>query len=206
MKKLLKTFLICSSIFVVLVVPLLIMFTLAGAFLVRKDPIKSSDALAILSGGGGERLEYGAGLYHEGIARRLILTLTDETTEDGNTSMANRNLETLSSTYNIPKTRILITRKTSTNTFEEAQAILVLSDKKGWESIVVVTDSFHSRRTGMIFDKIFEGSGIRVSIQPVDVPGYWYRPMSWWWTSESRNATISEYGKIIFFLSGQYEE
>lgn len=206
MKKLLKVFLIGSAFIIVLIVPLLIMFTMAGAFLVRKDPLKSADALAILSGGGGERLEYGAGLYHDGIARRLILTLTDETTEDADTSLAFRNLETLSSIYNIPKTRILITRKTSTSTYEEAQAILVVSDKKGWESIVVVTDSFHSRRTGMIFDQVFEGSGIQVGIQPVDVPGYWYKPMIWWWDSESRNATISEYGKIIYFLSGQYEE
>lgn len=206
MKKIVKTITFGLLFFIFLIVPLLSMFFLAGSFLVRKDPLKSSDALAILSGGGGERIEYGASLYHDGIARRLILTLTDERTEDGNSSLASKNVEILSSVYEIPKTRILITRKTSTSTYEEAQAILALSNKRGWGSIVIVTDSFHSRRSGMIFDRVFQGSGIRVSVQPVDVPGYWYKPMSWWWNTESRNATISEYGKILYFLSGHYED
>jgi uncharacterized SAM-binding protein YcdF (DUF218 family) len=194
------------SIIVILVVVAGIFFLTAGIFLVRKDRLKSSEALAILSGGGDERLEYGASLYGDDIARRIILTETDDLLTGSTEPMSNVNLDRLASQFGIPKARILITRKTSTSTYEEAQAILELMHVKEWKSLVVVTDSFHSRRTGMIFDKIFKGSGIRISVQPVDVPGYWYNPMKWWWNSESRTATLMEYVKIFYFLSGQYEK
>jgi uncharacterized SAM-binding protein YcdF (DUF218 family) len=196
---------ICSII-LILVVVAGVLFLAAGAFLVRKDRLKSSEAMAILSGGGVERLEYGASLYDAGIARRIILTETDDLLTGSNEPMANVNLDNLAAQYGIPKARIILTRTTSTSTYEEAQAILELMNNKRWNSLVIVTDSFHSRRTGMIFDKIFKGSGIRISVQPVDVPGYWYNPMKWWWSSESREATLMEYVKIFYFLSGQYEK
>ena len=78
--------------------------------------------------------------------------------------------------------------------------------QKDWKSLIIVTDNFHSQRTGMIFDKIFKNSGIKVSVQPVYVQGYWYDPLKWWKDSESRDVTVLEYVKIFYFLSGQYEK
>lgn len=193
-------------LFLILIITGGLFFELAGVFLVRKDRLKSSDALVILSGGGNERLELGASLYDTGIARRIILTETDDVMTGTMEPMANVNLGFLASQYNIDKARIVITRKTSTSTYEEAQAVLELMNDREWKSLVIVTDSFHSRRTGMIFAKIFKGSGIRISVQPVDVPGYWYNPLKWWWNSESRQATLMEYIKIVYFLFGQYEK
>ena len=196
----------CCSIILIMVIIAGVLFSLAGVFLVRKDRLKSSDALVILSGGGEERLEYGASLYASGIARRIILTETDDIQAGTSVSMADVNMGTLASRYGIDKARILITRKTSTSTYEEAKAVLELMEDREWKSIVVVTDSFHSQRTGLIFASIFKGSGIRISIQPVDVPGYWYNPMTWWLKPESRVATFMEYVKIFYFLSGQYDK
>ena len=196
----------CCSIFLIMVIIAGVLFSLAGVFLVRKDRLKSSDALVILSGGGEERLEYGASLYDAGIARRIILTETDDIKPGTSESMAVVNMGELASRFSIDKSRILITRKTSTSTYEEAKAVLELMSDREWKSMVVVTDSFHSRRTGLIFASIFKGSGIRISIQPVDVPGYWYNPITWWWKAESRSATFMEYVKIFYFLSGQYDK
>ncbi len=194
----------CSLLFLVTIMGL-VMFSFAGTFLIRKDRLKSSDALVILSGGTGERLEFGAKLYNDGIARRIILTETDEVDPDSNEPILASNLNKLASDYGISKSRIITTRKTSTSTYEEANAVLSVVEGKDWKSLVVVTDSFHSRRTGLIFDRVFQGSGVRVSVQPVDVPGYWYRPMRWWWSAESREATLLEYLKILYFLAGRYE-
>lgn len=196
----------CLSIILILVIIAGVLFSLAGVFLVRKDRLKSSDALVILSGGGEERLEYGASLYDAGIARRIILTETDDIQAGSSESMANVNMGVLASRFSIDKARILITRKTSTSTYEEAKAVLELMLVREWKSLVVVTDSFHSRRTGLIFARIFKGSGIRISIQPVDVPDYWYDPIAWWLKPESRAATFMEYVKIFYFLSGQYDK
>ena len=194
------------SILAILVIIGGIFFIFAGVFLVRKDSLKNSEALVILSGGGEERLEAGASLYHAGKARRIILTETDEFQPGTSTPITSINHDSLASRYGIEKARIFTTRKTSSSTYEEAQAVLILMKQKEWKSLVIVTDNFHSRRTGMIFEKIFKGSGISLSVQPVDVPGYWYIPLKWWMNSESRQETLFEYIKIFYFLSGQYEK
>ena len=178
----------------------------AGVLLVRKDPLKNSEALVILSGGGEERLEAGANLYHDGKVRRIILTETDELQTGSSTPITTINYDALASRYGIDKSKLYKTKKTSSSTYEEAQAVLILMKQKEWKSLVIVTDNFHSRRTGMIFDKIFKGSGIKVSVQPVNVQGYWYDPLKWWRDSESRDVTVLEYVKIFYFLSGQYEK
>ena len=178
----------------------------AGVLLVRKDPLKNSEALVILSGGGEERLETGANLYHDGKVRRIILTETDELQTGSSTPITTINYDALASRYGIDKSKLYKTKKTSSSTYEEAQAVLILMKQKDWKTLIIVTDNFHSRRTGMIFDKIFKGSEIKVSVQPVNVQGYWYDPLKWWRDSESRDVTVLEYVKIFYFLSGQYEK
>lgn len=178
-------------------------FSAAGIFLIKKDPLKSSEAIVILSGGGNERLEKGASLVNDGIAKRIILTDTDEIDENG-VSVSTANMNKLASQYGLSKTRIIVTRRTSTNTYEEAQAVLSLMQQREWKNLIVVTDSFHSRRTSMIFNHVFKSSGIRLSVQPVDVEGYWYHPFYWWRDADSFQATILEYLKIVYFLTGRY--
>jgi uncharacterized SAM-binding protein YcdF (DUF218 family) len=206
MKKRNKLALGGCSILVILVGIAGLFLIFAGVLLVRKDPLKNSEALVILSGGGEERLEAGANLYHDGKVRRIILTETDELQTGSSTPITTINYDTLASRYGIDKSKIYKTKRTSSSTFEEAEAVLILMKQKEWKSLVIVTDNFHSRRTGMIFDKIFKGSGIKVSVQPVNVKGYWYDPLKWWKDSESRDVTMLEYIKIFYFLSGQYEK
>jgi len=194
------------SILVILIGIFGLFFLFAGVFLVRKDRLENSDALVILSGGGEERLEAGARLYRDGKVRRIILTVTDELEFGTSTPITTINYDTLASRYGIDKSKIYKTKRTSSSTYEEAQAVLILMKQKEWNSLIIVTDNFHSRRTGMIFDKIFKSSGLKASIQPVNVQGYWYDPMKWWKDSESRDVTLLEYIKIFYFLSGQYEK
>ena len=206
MKKTSKIALGGCSILVILVGIAGILFIFAGVFLVRKDTLKNSEALVILSGGGEERLEAGASLYHDGKVRRIILTETDELQTGSSTSITSINYDALASRYGIDKSKIYKTKKTSSSTYEEAQAVLILMKQKEWKTLIIVTDNFHSRRTGMIFDKIFRGSGIKLSVQPVNVQNNWYDPLKWWKDSESRDVTVLEYIKIFYFLSGQYEK
>ncbi|MBA4420148.1 MAG: hypothetical protein C0391_03280 [Anaerolinea sp.] len=198
-------FLGCGLILVIIIFFVAILFTVAGHFLVYRDPLKKADVIVILSGGGIERLTYGAQLVDDGIAKRIILTETGETAPDSTELESKANLDLLANKYDILKTRINVPRGTVSSTYEEAKVVLALMQKRDWESLVIVTDSFHSRRTSMIFNRIFSGSGIRLSVQPVDVPDYWYHPWYWWKDAKSRQATLLEYLKIIYFLAGRYE-
>lgn len=195
----------CGLILLFIIFFAVILFTAAGHFLVYRDPLKKSDVIVILSGGGVERLIYGAQLVDDGIAKRIILTETGETAPDSNELESKANLDLLAKKYDILKTRINVPHDNVSSTYEEAKVVLALMQKRGWESLVIVTDSFHSRRTSMIFKRIFSSSGIRLCVQPVDVPDYWYHPWYWWKDAKSRQATFLEYLKILYFLAGRYE-
>jgi hypothetical protein len=69
-----------------------------------------------------------------------------------------------------------------------------------------VTDSFHSRRTKIIFSDLFRGTGIQIAVNPVDAEGYWYHPATWWTDSQSREATIYEYIALISYKLGISQE
>jgi uncharacterized SAM-binding protein YcdF (DUF218 family) len=194
----------CGLAFVIVVVILTLLLELAGPLLVHRDALHPTDAIVILSGGGEERLEYGAKLVNDKLTRQIILTETGDQTNSGtDVTAANRSL--LSSRYGILQDNVTYTRKTSTNTYEEAQAVAELMKRKGWTSLIVVTDSFHSLRTSLLFHKVMNGKKISVSVQPVDVADYWYHPWRWWLTSESRQATILEITKVIAFYFGTYQ-
>ncbi len=183
---------------------LVILTEMIGPFLVHRDALHSTDAIVILSGGGSERLEYGAKLVNEKATRQVILTETGELTKAGTpVTVSNRSL--LSSEYSIIQDNVTFTRQTSSNTYEEAQAVAELMGQKGWSSLIVVTDSFHSRRTSLIFRRVMQSEKIQVYVQPVDVPDYWYDPWLWWMTPESRKATLLEFSKIIAYYFGTYQ-
>ena len=133
MKKAGKIAFVGCSVLVILIGIFGLLFIFAGALLVRKDPLKNSEALVILSGGGEERLEAGANLYHDGKVRRIILTETDELQTGSSTPITTINYDSLASRYGIDKSKLYKTKKTSTSTYEEAQAVLTLDETKRLE-------------------------------------------------------------------------
>jgi len=204
MKRNLKLGCGCLSTIFITFFSLVIVIELIGPFLVYRDTLHSTDAIVILSGGGNERLEYGAKLVNEKATRQIILTETGELTQAG-TPMTVSNRSLLSSKYGIIQDNVTFTRRTSSNTYEEAQAVAELMGQKGWTSLIIVTDSFHSRRTSLIFRRVLKADKIQVSVQPVDIPDYWYDPWRWWLTPESRKATLLEFSKIIAYYFGRYQ-
>lgn len=177
----------------------------AGYYLVVRDPIKSSEAVAVLSGGGIERMDHAAKLIEQNYAKRLIITETGSLDPSSGTKIS-KLMEEQAAQRGIRKVYVNVTDGESRSTREEAYAILKLMQTKEWGRVIVVTDSFHSRRTKVIFTDIFRGTGIRVSVNPVDAPDYWYHPATWWVDAQSREATIYEYISLISYKLGIFQE
>jgi hypothetical protein len=80
----------------------------------------------------------------------------------------------------------------ATSTFDEAADALAMAQKEGWERIILVTDEFHTRRSLLAFQKVFEGSGIEVEVAgaPNEVFG-----MDDWWKSD--RGIVAYYGETI---------
>jgi uncharacterized SAM-binding protein YcdF (DUF218 family) len=169
-----------------------------GAFLIVSDPIERADAVVVLSGGGLERLDKATEVIADGQARYLILTDTDDVAANGRKMTDYLFSEATQRGVTVPQ--IDITNHTVTSTRDEAFAVRDLMEERGWQSCIVVTDPYHSRRTRFLFHQAFQGSGLTVIVTPVS--GSWYRSSTWFLSPDGWNTTLREWGKLLAAWSG----
>ena len=80
----------------------------------------------------------------------------------------------------------------ATSTFDEAEDALALAKAKGWQKIILVTDEFHTRRSLLAFEKVFEGS--EVEVQVAGAPNEVFGVDDWW---KSDRGIIAYFGETI---------
>lgn len=184
---------------VVLVLGELILVAMGGILIIA-DPLRDSDAIAVLSGGGDmSRLQEGATIFLEKKAAWLVLT--EITPKDGEKVTDTTTLfKEVALKQGVPNSAILVTSKAAFSTQDEARQILNLAQNRNFKSIIVVTDPFHTFRTRLIFKSVFRGSGMDIYVRPVR--GHWYKSTTWWLSPEGRQATFSEYIKIAAYFIG----
>jgi uncharacterized SAM-binding protein YcdF (DUF218 family) len=170
--------------------------TAAGRLLIYSDPLQDSDVIAVLSGGGTPRLQEAARLYQEHQADFIILTETGLVTDKfGSLSSIEKNqLEVMG----VQSRDIFITPLQVESTTEEARAIRKLVNTRGFKSVIVVTDTFHSRRAHLIFQDAFKGNNLTIIIRPVRDD--WYKAATWWTSLEGWQTTLLEYSKLFAYL------
>ncbi|NPV57625.1 MAG: YdcF family protein [Anaerolineae bacterium] len=173
-----------------------------GGVLIVADPPAEVDAIIVLSGGSDlSRVEEAGRLYEDKLAEWIILTRVNEQPVEAKENDLIITKKDLLFEYGIPNDKILATGEVATSTKEEAELTLRLMQERGLTSAMVVTDPFHSLRTRLIFQDVFRGSGVKTLVRPVR--GHWYRSATWWSTPEGRQATVSEYLKLLAYLLGQ---
>jgi len=179
--------------------PLLLYFFLwaAGGFLVTADPLKTVQAVVVLSGDDGPRLAYAAKLYRQQEAQYLIITETGERIPEVRSSLADMAVKRAID-QGVEEDRIIITSGKSQNTVDEAGAVRQVVEDHNLTRLIVVTDPYHTFRTRLIFrDQL---PGVKLIIRPV--PEHWYRSNTWFLSKEGWRETGSEYIKILAYLVG----
>jgi uncharacterized SAM-binding protein YcdF (DUF218 family) len=174
-----------------------VILTGIGAILVIADPVKQADAAVILSGGDKSRMQEAISLYNEKIVRTIILTETGSKVTGFDTDYSFEQRLALMDA-DIPSSAILITPKHSDSTQDEARAVLSLLGNDNTHDIIVVTDSYHTLRTRLIWRDIFKNSGINIIVRPDR--GSWYKSSTWWLRKDGWEATILEYAKLLDFV------
>jgi uncharacterized SAM-binding protein YcdF (DUF218 family) len=81
------------------------------------------------------------------------------------------------------------------STYEEALAIRRLAEMRGWDSLLIVTSPYHTRRARTIFNGVFGDSGIGITVRPVDPDTY--NGDKWWQDSNNARHTVLEYLKFV---------
>ena len=142
------------------------------------DPMPSADAIVVLGGSTapaleprpwvelserGDRILYGARLYNQGKAPKLILSGGRVTWRGGSGGSEAADMKTLAMAMNVPTDDILL-EETSLNTRENAVNVKALMAKQNISSVLLVTSAMHMPRSVAIFKKL----GIKVIPAPTD--------------------------------------
>jgi len=172
------------------------LLTAAGKILIYADPPHKADAIAVLSGGGEPRLQEAARLYKENLAPYIILTETGLVTQKfGSLSSIEKNQLV---DMGVQPRDIFITEIQVDSTTGEARAIRKMINTRGYKSVLVVTDTFHSTRAHLIFEDAFQGNDLIFYIHPLRDD--WFNAATWWTSLAGWQTTVLEYAKLISYL------
>ena len=174
----------------------------AGAFLIVSDRIKKSDAVVVLGGGDQQRVKQAVQLVMDQQGGYLLITEPGEV-KPGQ-GMGSQAVRTEAIEDGLSPYAILITEGISRSTYDESRAVLAFMQKRHFQSVIVVTDPYHTRRAQIIFRDTFRGSGLGVRIYPVQ--NSWYRSNTWFLSADGWGSTVREYVKLTGYMLGLYEE
>jgi len=181
---------------VILVVFILVWVGLIGAgeYLIVGDRVKPVDAIVVLSGDEGDRVEEAIKWYEKGYGKYLVITKTH--TEDiGEGQTYSEKLMRIAIDAGVPADSMFVTAGESSSTIEEALAVKVLAKQRNITSLLVITAPYHTRRTQMIFNREFKDSEIKVLVHPVE--DSWYKPLTWYLSPQGWRQTLAEYASLL---------
>lgn len=143
------------------------------------------DVIVVLGGSSGNRETYAAQLYHQDYAPKVIISGHAETM-DYNIRVIREN--------GVPQTALIINDH-ATSTYNEAQQVLEILVHLKADSVVIVTDRFHTRRASATYKHVFAGYNIELTfVSPNDD-----FTADNWWNSNSNHGIMLEYPKMLYY-------
>jgi uncharacterized SAM-binding protein YcdF (DUF218 family) len=166
------------------------LLTAVGRNLIVQNRLERADMIIVLAGGrGDERVRQAAALYQQGYAPLVLLSGGEEMAGISVPEVLRRQALALG----IPPDALL-SEPDSTSTAEQARFLRPLLEPRGIRRAIIVTSSYHTRRTRRLFRKAFAGSGIDLRVYPVqnDV----FNPDGWWTREQDTETLVIEYIKL----------
>jgi uncharacterized SAM-binding protein YcdF (DUF218 family) len=155
-----------------------------GYWLAQPAQPGQTDAIVVLSGGGPERTLYGVALYEEQDLAPQKICFTD-----------GQFARQFAIEQGVPAEAIHLLATTST--WEDGEEIAALAKRASMQSVLVVTDWYHSRRALCVIQYHLADSGVTVYYDPP--PALTYGPDDWWQSEDGLVAVINELIKFGFY-------
>ncbi len=170
-----------------------------GNFLISSDPLVPADAIYVLGGASLDRGIAAADLLNEGIAPIAFCLgeLVPQSLEGEGLDIPEGQLIAnvmLRAGADPQKVKVI---REGTSTWEESEAILEHAIGNAYDTIMVVSTDFHSRRVGMVFRDRFRKKGIKVLVH--GAPSSEYDSQRWWKSEEGLMMANNEYVKLIYY-------
>jgi uncharacterized SAM-binding protein YcdF (DUF218 family) len=183
-----------------LLIVLLLVFLNLGSFLIVNENPVMSDVIVVLAGDTGGRTAYSVMLLKSGYSENLLCTGGRHTPNYDSSSVADA-MKKQAINSGISENHIIVEDQ-AVSTYENAAFSKVLLLKYGYKSAIVVTSDYHMRRSRIVFNKVFKGTGINLTF--CSSKDHNFTPEKWWTNNYSRNIVCSEYIKLIgYFVAGR---
>ena len=192
---------------IVLVILLLsqykILLTSYANFFTIDNPTHGVNApILILAGGAATRVPKALELYEKGYGNRLLLTserpLNSKVSHlfSTNEQVAKRIFQE----HNIQAVLEVVPslKGGATSTLDEAHDLRAFCSKEKIKHLIIVTDSFHTRRALYAFKKVFKGSGIEVDASAA--LNEIYSEENWWRSDKGIAVYLLEPIKFFVYL------
>lgn len=183
-----KWFFACLSVIVLVAVVFLMKFpwSVLGKFLVVHDAPEPADVIVVL-GGNHERELYAAELYRQGLAPRIIMT--------GCGPFAGQ-MAQIAVEAGVDNKDIIVESK-SESTYDNARYSRDIVLEHHFNTAIVVSSPYHMRRSKLVFERVFNRSGVKLLYCPAKKPNFDADNQSI--SKEDRRRIGREYVKIVYY-------
>lgn len=153
-----------------------------------------ADAIIVLGGGGrnGEREVQAARLFAKGLAPFVVTTGGPVAGLETRATYAQWSLDRLVR-RGIPPASAMATNE-GDSTFTDAEGVRRLADRRQWHDLVLVSESWHTRRTEVLFRHVFRDTDVRLWVSPA--PSDAFDPAAWWRDEDAIQSVLTEYIKL----------
>ena len=167
--------------------------------LVYEDPLEKVDAIVVLVGGNGNRIETAARLYHAGFGEKLFFS--------GFKVYPGIYTHDLMQTYalelGVPKNNIVAEyagEEVEASTRDESHANFKLLKKHAVNKVILLTSEFHTGRAKRIYDQEIKALGFE-NMEFIVYPAYDpFVPIRGWWKLRTgKKGIFLEYLKSIAY-------
>jgi uncharacterized SAM-binding protein YcdF (DUF218 family) len=171
---------------------------LANAWIVN-DPLTKADVIVVLGGGFETRPFAAARLLSLGLAPRILL-MNPKPSEASKLGLipTEANLDrAMLLKKSVPDSCIVITPEIVNSTYEESVAVGDWARTNAVHNLIVVTDTFHTRRVRWVFCKRLSPLGIHVAVDAVPVREF--STTNWWQDERGIVAFQNEVLKYAYY-------
>jgi len=200
-----------SSLFRVLIALLLPLFAwlLAAPYLaerlISEKPLERADVIFVLGGSSVylERTRRAATEYKRGVAAKILLT--DDGERTGWSRLEKRNIPYVELAQRnliaegVPAEAVEIVKPNGSGTIYEAQMLREKARAENWQTVLLVTSAYHTRRARWTFERTLTGENVQVGIVAPPPGEQTPLPALWWLAPQGWNFVAGEYVKSFYY-------